>query len=72
MKRRINGKLELPVSGTMEVAPNGDVTRLTCAWGHEHLHFAELFDCVQAHGIKAQLVTSPMPKRSGEFRGERE
>ncbi len=70
MKRRIHGKVELPVCGTMEVTANGDVTRLTCAWGHEHLHFAELFDCVQAHGIKARLVTNKMPKRSGEERGE--
>ncbi len=72
MRRRINGKLELPVTGTMEIAPNGDVTRLTCAWGHEHQHFAEMFECVQAHGIHAKLITNKMPKRSGEVRGEQE
>ncbi len=70
MKRRIRGKVMLPVTGTIELAPNGDVKRLTCAWGHEHKHFAELFDCVQAHGIKAKLVTNAVPKRSGEIQWE--
>ncbi len=62
-------KRHLPVCGTMRVAPNGDVTELTCAWGHKHKHFAELFDCVDAH---SKAVRNQVPKRSGEFRGEQE
>ncbi len=60
-----NGR-NIQIAGTIEFAPNGDVTMLTCLYGHQHQKLTEVFDCCDQYRNEYRLMDST-PKRSGKF-----